>query len=953
MAPNVTPPLPGTGLTAPKRGVRDIPRPVPLGGTTTAPQLMQSLDGIVSSVQAREQAAQDVAQDVLVSAERTAALMGSIMDRAQTMMGMGVGSGITGSMALGGGMPAWAAYAQSGLIGLPGVNLPMVQAGTGGSAVFQPGALPGTATQIHGIGAPPPNSGVPPVATTGAADGGPPPSQPPTRLPGRGSGNVEGGVPRTAVPAAEPAGPGAVWPQSFEEGQQFVTGPGGGFTLGGIRQNAARGINRRVSEWATSSQQTLVDDLGNPIKIDGKVQTRAVPRGTPTTAQGVVNLTEDGMVADLAEGYQPTWREGLAANAKNIAGNMAGGAGLGESITSAVPAIGKAAGVVGAVYTGVNMGLNFAEGQRSKNQEFQSMLGGANSEGFGERWRQNMFRLSLRGTMSGADAEAIYKGGVANYGNQSESRRTYESAAVDLYRNVGVSGDEAVSLLDQAAKRGNDNLYQYADAIREVSRAAKEAGEDARDSRKAFEESFARTSTFSTGSAAIQSALTSAKVTTSLGDQFADADFSNMESPINRRRMADLLNMDFTDFSAEMIRGGRGASMLLARGKDALVASTIQEIDPRGAIQADAMAMVQRVASANGGKMPSGEAFNPIVADLMEKYGDSLDPTRIQAIANAVSGQDLDENEAMAYFVQYLARPDLKFTKVEEENQRDIDKMLAPMDTRQLGSDSAASLANGVLTKAKTPAEKKVVEKYLARIEELKGKGYTPDQARIKADREDAALRKKNREVLDKRISKDFGDAVDVNSDWYKDRMSGRDSFDFTGNKRDALKKAILMEGSQGNYSGVGAAIWKNYDEFGDKARFEVQTADGKRAVTAMDLVTKYADQLQDNPEAIKVIGAKKGGATVGDILGIDDTGKKPSKTGSAGEAAGYGSETPKEARNKAGKADGRVVIEAGPVLRDLLDIRADGIAKYYADRGQTPPSSTELTPGDRTGVGN
>lgn len=894
---------------------------------------MQSLDGIVTSVAAREQAAQDVAKDVLLSAERTAALMGNIMDRAQTMMGLGVGGsgrGMSGGGMETGGLPLWAAWSQAGMTGLTGTS------------TFVPGAIPGSSSVYHGVGAPVPSGPPTPMAPTNVA-GTPPGAMPDSSAPApvqprRGDRRVEGGVPGSAkARASEASGmPSAEWPKSFEEGQ--------GFSLGDLRQGVARSINKRVTEWGTAQEQTLVDDLGRPIVIDGETQTRRVPKGSPLTAAGDVFIDDDGNVgAQLEPGYVPTRAERFSSMARNVAGSMSDGGGLGESVSSALPRVGKALGVAGAAYTAVNAGLNFAEDQRSRNQEFQSMLGGANSEGFRERWNQNLFRLSLRGSMSGADAEAIYKGAVGSYGTQQDRRRSYESAAVDLYRNAGLSGSEAASMLDQAAGVGNDNLAQFADAIISVGRAAREAGENAQEARQFFSRAFASQSEYSTGSVAVRGAEALTTTQTSMGSRYADVDFTQMDNDVHRRMAAQSLGMSYADYSAAMIEGGRDGIILQGEGRSALVARAFSSLDPTGRIQSRASELIRE--RTTEGTAPE-DAFPMVAAQIQREF--QIDPLRTQALLQANAGLQLSEADALAFMVQYNNQDGVDFAEQARDQVGNLDKAGEQFSFNLRDRSNAGSnLVGGYQNKEDEAAFKKMVAQNRA-------KGMSESEAIGKAKADEQKRIEQERSALYARINEDLGEGT-TDEDWFRTAAARGDwhARSGKGSKTSQVENAIVRSLSSGVYNEMLGEYYRSFPELGDDVRFEVDTADGKKAVGPVELVDYYADQIQNNPHGIKVIGGKQGGGNLGDVMGVERTGKDNKSTASGKSGAAGPATSVKDAREHASQADSTVEIRMQPWMEQYFRAEVSGAARYYEQRGQTPPSSTTQTPAERTGVGN
>jgi hypothetical protein len=204
---------------------------------------------------------------------------------------------------------------------------------------------------------------------------------------------------------------------------------------------------------------------------------------------------------------------------------MAQGEGFGAAVGKGLPKVGAGLAVAGLAYEAGNRVLDFAAEQRRANMEYQSVLGGSNAEGFGERAKQFGFTLQNRvfGQMGGKDAEAIYKGAMELYGTDRTMRNRYQDVSTGLYKSLGMSPEESGRVLKLAAEEGVTALDDIGEALKGVTKSAREAGMNAKVARQTFEESFAAMSKVYGGQGATVMAASRAEVATSYGHELRGA----------------------------------------------------------------------------------------------------------------------------------------------------------------------------------------------------------------------------------------------------------------------------------------------------------------------------------------------------------------------------------------------------------------------------------------------
>lgn len=831
----------------------------PLGGSPMpdAPGMIQGLNGIVTNMATALVETQNVSKSILADAERVARLQGIAMKAATDMMG--------GSQSI----PV--AYASSGMVDF------------------------GYLSAAHEK-----------LTANPDLSGGPTPaheSQEAQEAAARAQGLGEG--PARPAQGTYPLPAGFQLPGNWDEGKKY--------DLGALRQNVARGVNRQVSEWGGSSEQVLRDQRGRYAGV------RPAPAGSPAevrvrrTYDEAGRLVRDEAGNGIIEEFGPGgWRYEALAMARNVAGSMAEGEGIGASISSAAPAVGKALGVAGAVYMGANTALNFAESQRSQNMAFQSVLGGSNAEGFQERMKQNVFRLGMRGTMGGGDAEAIYKAGMEAYGTRGGMRAGYQDAAVSMY-GAGIGSDESIQLLDLAAKNGNDSIRELASSVVELSHTAREAGTSAKEARDKFAESMQGLAGTASGTNQIQSAAIDATVRTNLGSRFNDVTFGGQNSELGQRRIAQMLGVSYSSLNASLNAGsvqvqvpGRADPMsgtqALAIGKDRMMNRAVQMADPSGKLRSAIMKERNRI-KAETGEEPTSAQLEEIAAQVQQDNPQLADPMRISGILSSVGGaENVTDSNAMAFFAR------------QSTNQRQ----------NEAAYDDSTK---GVKFNVKPGSEG--------------GFKGIEDPSKLKDDY------RKAYNFVEEELGYKLGQRS-TQRKWAKgelDEGKGR-----MGNRRstsDQVRNILANKAAEGEE--ITSGMMQLYDARDDlsDARFVVQTKGGKeRSVEYGELVRYYSDQIKANPETIQIQGGRYEGMDLYEAFGIEGSGGKAKSAGQKAKAGVSVDDGKKKVKGK-GKGDGKVEIYLTDEARKLIGVKAWGSAEEARANGVQPPSSASTPPGD------
>lgn len=342
---------------------------------------------------------------------------------------------------------------------------------------------------------------------------------------------------------------------------------GRGYDIGKLRQDVARGIGRRVSEWHAGALQQA------PVKlttVPGQPDLYGVP--LPPGMAGPPTPISPDQAQSLGR------RARAVGNVKELAGAAASGesGAVLKTLTGMLP---RGAGMALGVTTGAamlaNQAVNFATEQRAANAQWQSILGGSNAEGFRERIRSQMFGFGLKGTMGAGEASRLYRG-VAETGLRGADRTLAQDFAVDSYKDLGMAVDDSMEIIKIASRTGQESLRGVAEALVDVTKAAREAEVNTDEARKKFTENFAIISETVGGASA---AALAGGITTSqaqLGRQFQGVSMGGMLAPNQLRIMAARSGMPFGQLYAATMRRDQAGTQQVASLLGRRLAETAQ-----------------------------------------------------------------------------------------------------------------------------------------------------------------------------------------------------------------------------------------------------------------------------------------------------------------------------------------------------------------------------------------
>lgn len=412
-------------------------------------------------------------------------------------------------------------------------------------------------------------------------DGSFPPA-PPTPPPGTPGGPGAGGGGRGGRPRPQPPEYGPERPPRADTGYEKLS-----HHIARSRQDTHGGMRRRVTRAAAEDyhqrygQGTQRSPTVIPVTDDTGTLSHYEERG----ADGAVLRT---VAADDPEAPSMARRAVRAAAVSRAAASLAQGRGLGgalmggarggaEAAGAAGGAVGEAAGgaagaagAVGGLATKaipvvgwalaaadlIGKGFRFAQDQRAENAQFQSIYGGSNVEGIGQRVQQEGFKWGQFFTtgLKDEDAQKLFQG-VSQMGYMDSERGNILDFAQKQYKNLGMSVDQSLKAIQIASAGANSGLTGLEQALTAVTKSARQSGQSADVMREKFLNVFAATTQagYGTASASVASVLTSQGPGRSRDLQ--NADYSPMLNETNQRVTAAGLGMPYGAFVAQNAEG--------------------------------------------------------------------------------------------------------------------------------------------------------------------------------------------------------------------------------------------------------------------------------------------------------------------------------------------------------------------------------------------------------------
>lgn len=318
-----------------------------------------------------------------------------------------------------------------------------------------------------------------------------------------------------------------------------------------------------------------------------------------------------------------------------------GGTGMGNWARNMAPRIGyMAAGPWGAV---AGAGLAAASeipaemvSQRDKNAYYQSIEGGSNASGFGERASEWLYGLKTMGVFSSSEASQAFKGVTQLGYNSKVSGGQGRNDALNFVYNgkasYGASVPESLQELQVASQSALINFKDLSTALKDVSDSAGKAGINAQMARSQMTSLMSTAINNGYGGSAVSSSALQQQNVTQLGRSFENTDVSGRLSPQFSMMAASLAGTSVSSYIT-------GSATSQAAAQQTVDTKTLQAVLPQGAAQ-----WIQGQLATYGGAGSVSQADVATIANqlLVTFYPD--DPYALAAVVSSLAQINVGSN---------------------------------------------------------------------------------------------------------------------------------------------------------------------------------------------------------------------------------------------------------------------------------------------------------------------
>jgi hypothetical protein len=340
--------------------------------------------------------------------------------------------------------------------------------------------------------------------------------------------------------------------------------------------------------------------------------------------------------------------------------------GIGSWTKSMLPRVGAAIGgpwgaVAGAAVAAATDIPAEIRSQRDKNAYYQSIEGGSNFDGFGERLHEEAYRWTTFGVLSSDEARQAFKGVTKlGYNSKVEGGIGRQDALNFIYHGKTRRGEtvgESLQQLQVNSKNALGSLNDLNDALNAVSDSAGKAGVNAQQARAEFTQLMDQAIKSGYGSSSTDVARQEQDLKNSYGRSFQDIDASGRLSQSHAYMAASLSGISVSQYLTGGVETKAHADQVLDR-------ATV-----KAALKPGVEDWIKAHVKAAGGKLDE-QAATQLGQEMLQQFYPN-DPYALSAVVASLSGYSnlgSDPVKAATWLVQqYNGKGALATAKADEK----------------------------------------------------------------------------------------------------------------------------------------------------------------------------------------------------------------------------------------------------------------------------------------------
>jgi hypothetical protein len=433
-----------------------------------------------------------------------------------------------------------------------------------------------------------------------------------------------------------------------------------GFTMGGFGGVGGRTAVPNVnSRFPTPGAQSVIGVRARAAKaiseskiFGPRLVTKRNDQGELRTYHQTIDENNNPIEKDVTDekGFMSTQHKArIGSAAQGALGRAMTGGGLGgiADIAGALIPEGPVGVAIGGAMAVGAVGLETAHmvaSQRAQNAQFQSVMGGSNFSGFGQRISQARFGLTHAFTLGTGQAEQAFMG-ATNLGMRGTERNQALNMAVSSFNSMGMSVAQSLQAMSVQAQSGYENFGQLEQSLKDVTAAAKETSQNANTVRDSFISILGSlTSQIGGGVGTNAAAGGIASMKAGLGRQFAGVDMSGLGSQQMMFMIANNQGLNYNQALSKSITDPNFMSQGINKLQNQFV----------GQVAGNAPQVIGDILKQGGFKPGPGGKLSPgQVQSIADQAGPQLTAQipAVQSMLQSVFGMNLNPQQTLEWLI--------------------------------------------------------------------------------------------------------------------------------------------------------------------------------------------------------------------------------------------------------------------------------------------------------------